>query len=122
MEGMTMLPAVEPSLDRPGASEPRNLSGTPGHAALRSFWQSQPRKAVRPDVVTNLQRTTANVARGGAATEKKAREAHALAVAGMTATDAARAVGLKVTTVYVWWQRLNLPSPSKARQGVKHEA
>lgn len=29
------------ALDR--CSEPRNLTGHPGHAALRDFWQSQPR-------------------------------------------------------------------------------
>lgn len=53
-----MSSAVDaPTLDRLGASEVRDLSGTPGHAKLRAFWQSKKRRRSQADIITDLRRT-----------------------------------------------------------------
>lgn len=48
---------IAPTIDKPGASEPRDLSGTAGHEALRSFWQSKKRRRSQADIITDLRRT-----------------------------------------------------------------
>ena len=51
------------ALDR--CSEPRNLTGHPGHAALRAFWQSQPKpdgpaaRNAGADIIGNHMRSVA---------------------------------------------------------------
>lgn len=113
-----MLPAVETSLDRPGASEARNLDGHPGHAALRSFWLSQERRRSQADIIANLRRTDRErrAALAQAAVAGKARQAWQLAVEGATYAQAAQTVGLTVDELRTQWKKLDLPSPVKARQ------
>lgn len=113
---------IEPTVDRPGASEARDLSGHAGHAALREYWQARGRVVSAADTVTNLNRASVKRYEGkmsAAEYERRAREAHALALGGVTHNSAAKSVGLRMSSMLAWWQRLNLPSPVKARQEAK---
>ena len=63
-----LLPNSEADQDRAKwelSSEPRNLTGHPGHAALRDFWQSQPKpdgpaaRNAGADIIGNHMRSVA---------------------------------------------------------------
>ena len=103
--------------DDPGASEVRDLTGAPGHEALRQYWQVQPggrRERPAPnmpgDILANLdtayrQRNTAQTAR----LEARARRAWEMRQQGLPMGEILTALDMTTSrTLYRWWMKLGL--------------
>lgn len=99
---------------------PRDVSGTPGHDALRAYWGVTPggRGDIRQsagrngkgDVVTNLVRAYQERSRAiYDANHTAAVAAHADYLAGMTWTDLEKNHGLSDTTLRLHWRNEGLP-------------
>ena len=102
-------------------SAPRDVSGTPGHEALRRYWEvpegglnPRPaparRRANGNDVVANLRRAyDEKRGKGKDNDEAKARRAYQLITErGLTMRSACMTVGMEAAKIREWWTRLGL--------------
>lgn len=100
-----------------GSSEPRDLTGTPAHEALRAHWQvpaggyrRQPAANTEGDILANLdgayRKRRDRLAAGIEARAKVAWDIYVDAAGTMTVEVAAKRAGLSHTTARAWWRKL----------------
>ena len=99
--------------ETPGASEPRDRTGTPGHNALREFYAGQLRPMeVAPDIVANLRRAQdkrqAEMREISERLDDVARQAHEYYLDDHTLLETAIAYNKTVQWLRRRWRRLGL--------------
>ena len=100
-------------------TDPRDVSGTPGHEALRAYWEVPPgglnprRPTTTPpggDILSHLMRSQVQRSNAiGAANRQKALAAHAEYTAGMTLKELQAKYHLAPATFRGHWRAAGLP-------------
>ncbi len=100
-------------------TDPRDVSGTPGHDKLRAYWEVPPgglnpkRPTATPpggDILSNLMRSQVQRSNAiGAANRQKALAAHAEYTAGMTLKELQAKYHLAPATFRGHWRAAGLP-------------
>ena len=103
-------------IDPTGASQPRDMTGTAAHAALRAFWgvtgpsgRTAQEQQVTGDTLGNLNHAVAaRNERHAADYEARARQAWDLHQGGMTRDAAAKAAGISPRNALRRWREMGL--------------